>query len=211
MSSPHGHLNCLWGVLPLAKSLRPFPSPCGWEEEEENAWQFLPLHFSVTVDPSQSTLMCAHSFTVRQRLQSKVMFKLAATLQDNPGRWSCLLQRINFVTKVSLLGSCPRKTPRVAASFLFSTFPRDWLNRCCWLLPRSFLEGSGEAQVMEWMGVFLLVLPSSEAVVRSFGMEDLCSCVGSQPWKESRIRESLVLPCDFCGEPRSYLSTAVLH
>lgn len=75
--------------------------------------------------------MQAYIFTVRQRLQSKVMFKVAATLRGNLGRWGCLLQRINFTTKVSFLGSCPRKTPPVAASFLFSTFTRNWLN---WLL-----------------------------------------------------------------------------
>lgn len=97
-------------------------------EAEESAPQFLSLHFSVTVDHSQSTLMRAHIFTVRQRLQSKVMLKVAGTLRNSLGRWSCLLQRINFVTKVSLLESCPRKSLRVAGTFLFSTFTRDWLN-----------------------------------------------------------------------------------
>lgn len=43
--------------------------------------RFLSLRFSVTVDHSQNMLMQAHIFTVRQRLQSKVMFKVAATLQ----------------------------------------------------------------------------------------------------------------------------------
>lgn len=90
-------------------------------EEEESARQFLSVHFSVTVDHCQSTLLCAYIFTVRQRLQSKVVFKVAAILRDNLGRWSCLLQRINFVTEVSFLGSCPRKTPPVAASFLFGS------------------------------------------------------------------------------------------
>lgn len=137
MLSPYDHLNCLWGVLPLAKSLCPFPSLCG-REEEESARQFLSQHFSVTVDHSQSTLMRAHIFTVRQRLQSKVMFKVATTLWDNLGRWNYPLQRINFVTKVSFLGSCPRKTPPEAARFLLSPFTRDGLNRCCHTLsPRA--------------------------------------------------------------------------
>lgn len=59
LPAPHGHLNRLWGVLPLAQPPRPSPSPCGWEEER--ARQFLSLQFFHHCGPQpEHASACTH-------------------------------------------------------------------------------------------------------------------------------------------------------
>lgn len=154
-----------------------------------------------TVDHSQSTLLHAHIFTVRQRLWSKVMFKVSATLWDMLGRRSCLLQSINVLTKLGFLGSCPRKTPATAVSFLVSTFARDSCAELWLLIAGTLLLGEpGRGHRDGVNGVFLVFLPTSEAVLPRFGTEGLCSCVRGQPWRAGwQMRPGFGVIFLFCG------------
>lgn len=146
-------------MFPPAKPLRPFPSPCGWKGE--GAQQSLSLHFSITVDHSQSTLLRAHIFYCETKAweQSHVQGSCHAPAQS----WEMELPSAKTQLRdISFWGSRPRKTPSVAVSFLVSTLTRVWhVNRCCWLPPHSSLEGLGRAPEMEWAaGAGLLGGPS---------------------------------------------------
>lgn len=112
-------------MLPLVKSLRPFPSPCGWEEEESATIPFSTFFCHRGPQPEHANAGTHFHCETKTSEQSHVQG--SCHTPGSLGRWSCLLQRISFTTKASFLGPCPRKTPPVAASFLFSTFTRNWL------------------------------------------------------------------------------------
>lgn len=61
LQAPHGYLNRLWGVLPLAQPPPHFHLHVGGRRREHDSSSL--CSFSITVDHSQSTLLRAHIFT----------------------------------------------------------------------------------------------------------------------------------------------------